>query len=270
MPKFNAQSLIAQVTREDVPGFRLFVDFEALEALTHDERVAMVYIAPGNSKLGDRLPNISFTPGNDLIYLAITQRFASNVVGTCGKYCSACFNGGCYAVNECRAFSNTDKRYAMNAAILEVDPDAIRDAMINFCAKWYNNPRARKERKPFFRLNESGELTERLLSVYVDVCEAVPYVRFYGYTKATEILHNHRDELPANIHFVASQWNGSVSNPDNLAQFHYNDGSDTTGYTQSLTPCPAVDENGNSTGITCQECLWCAVANHGARMVYAH
>lgn len=268
MPKFNALQLIAQVTREDIPGFRLFVDYEALEALTHAERVAMVYIADGNNKLGDRLPNISFTPGNDLIYLAATQRHASNVVGTCGEYCGACFNGGCYAVNEVRAFRNTDRRYAMNAAILAVDPDAIRDAMIQYCAKWYNNPRARKERKPFFRLNESGELTPELLRVYIEVCEAVPGVTFYGYTKATTLYHEHRDEIPANMHFVASQWNNSVPNPDGLAQFVYNDGSDPA--VMALPACPAVDEHGNATGKTCQDCLWCAVANHGARMVYAH
>ena len=76
-------------------------------------------------------------------------------------------------------------------------------------------------------------------------------------------------ELPTNLSILISIWHKNYDNPYNLPEFIFDDHSDPE--LQKIPHCPAVDEHGHETGITCASCKKCVYAKKGDKIaVYEH
>ena len=121
-----------------------------------------------------------------------------------------------------------------------------------------------------FRFHVSGEVpNEDYLIRFIKFAIKNNDVRFYFYTKRYSWLEKHADEIPNNLRPLVSIWHKNYGNPKGFAEFIYDDGTEPD--VAALPHCPAVDKDGNETGITCAKCKRCINAKHGDRIaVYAH
>jgi hypothetical protein len=108
----------------------------------------------------------------------------------------------------------------------------------------------------------------------VKLAVEMPDVQFYFYTKRFEFMAQYLKEcgdLPENLVCNISEWKGNTDGYqfDGLNKFVYDDHTDPK--MDKLVHCPAVDKNGNKTGVTCGECKRCFSGNKGIiTAVYDH
>lgn len=149
-----------------------------------------VYIAKGNHKTGDAVPSVSLIP----VYNCPNSK-------ACQSLCYDLRNDCCYP--GCR-----DKR-AVNAAILEADPERyfreISEAVAAF---------------KFFRYHIGGDIVNTYyLEKMIWVAEQNPHCEFLTFTKCFDIINNYLDtkEFPKNLHIIFSAWVGqTMDNRHNL------------------------------------------------------
>ena len=221
-----------------------------------------VTISHRNNKLGN-IPQFNTLPGNKPLKRKDGVK-VTNIVGTCGRHCSDCFND-CYAVRFIVMHHNTCVRaYAANTLVMRRNPDKLRKAVKEYCEK---------NIVKYFRFHTSGELESvNQLKLYCDICRDNPDVTFYIYTKAFDILLKYEDSLPDNLIVNLSEWHGNIDNlPLSLISkcniFSYDDGESE--FAAKQIHCPAVDKKGHETGITCAECRRC-MKRGNVTAVYAH
>ena len=128
------------------------------------------------------------------------------------------------------------------------------------------------------RFHSSGEIPNyNYLERLIKFAAGHPAIRIYTYTKRYSFLEkyvaSHGDSIekaiPGNLVINVSIWHNNYNNPYNFPTFEYDDGSDPE--LASVAHCPAVDKDGNKTGITCANCKHCIYAMPGQRKaVYAH
>ena len=198
-----------------------------------------------------------------------------NVKGSCDGCCSSCKNK-CYARDY--RYDNVVEAHADNTYYMQTNPQEFWDEAKEFIKK---HP-SRKN----IRINAAGEIPDKKNVSYMFAFgkEATnqgksPYVYTKRYSWINDwIDQNGKPKMTVlfsppftcdsldEIH----KWKEN-NNPHNLPMFIFDDGKDPKGIGK-LPHCPAVDSNGNKTGIRCGvECNRCpsgkttAVYNHSAR-----
>ena len=184
------------------------------------------------------------------------------ISGTCPCNCP-----GCYAKKITRNYEPAIK-FAANTIEAKTDPEKF----------WYLVDRELYEWNRFViykivRIHDSGDYFSDDYFRYgmKFIKSHRETTRFYGYTKADEIVDNYGiGNIPDNMNLLCSPW-GDISKPiGNLPQFIYDDGSDPD--LVKIPHCPAIDSRGKKTGVQCKDCCWCPLyAKKGCKKaVYAH
>lgn len=219
-----------------------------------------IHVQTKNKKLGNGIHNISLLPGSGLL----TKKDGTvlcNIPGTCAGCCKGCEHN-CYAKRYTVYHHNTCvPAYADNTVLAINDPEKYWNLLQNYLD---NNIVS------VFRFHVSGEIpNEKYLLRMIELCENNKLVHFYIYTKRFTWIEKHADEIPENLHVLVSIWHKNYSNPLGFAEFIYDDGTEPE--LEKVFHCPAVDKNGNETGITCAKCKNCIYARKGDKIaVYAH
>ena len=232
----------------------------------YDEGELHVVISKGNQKLGN-IPAFNLLPANQPLKLNNGTQL-TNIKGTCGKHCANCMND-CYAVRYVKMHHNACvEAYAKNTVIMRNDPAKLRKEIKEYCEK---------NIVKYFRFHTSGEI-ESLdqLIVYCGICEDNPEVVFYIYTKAFDIFEKYLakyDKFPSNLVINLSEWDGNLADvsPELIGMcniYAYDDGTRCADMDE-LEHCPAVDQGGHETGITCAMCRRC-MKKRNVTAVYAH
>lgn len=219
-----------------------------------------VHVSTRNSKIGNGIYNVSLLPGCRLLRKK-DGTLLSNIPGTCGGCCENC-EDCCYALRYTIYHHNTCiLAYQDNTLLALYDPDRYWGELQSYIDNGV---------VAIFRFHVAGEIpNEDYLVRLIKFSIKNPDVKFYIYTKRFAWVEKHSDEVPFNLHILVSIWHKNYDNPKGFAEFIYDDGTDPE--VAALPHCPAVDKNGNETGITCARCKHCPNAKRGDRIaVYAH
>lgn len=234
--------------------------------LTDETRL---HVQDGNRKLGKGIYTINLLPGSGNLTLK-DGTVLTNVTGSCGGCCDACQND-CYAINGAKYHHNSViPSTADNTLLARFALDSYFQLLemfikFNFVA--------------CIRMHSSGEfLSYEYFKRFVEFSKKHPDIKFYTYTKRFNYIERYIEidggsveDLDGTNNFTlnVSIWHKNYSNPYGLPEFIYDDGTEPE--LKNIPHCPAVDENGNETGITCSACRSCPNAKHGTRRaVYAH
>jgi hypothetical protein len=117
--------------------------------------------------------------------------------------------------------------------------------------------------------------------MYVAICKDNPDVTFYLYTKAFDILQTWFNDLeegggsiPENFVINLSEWHGNLVDLRlkkffrDCNVFAFDDG-ESGPLVEEMVHCPAVNEKGFETGVTCAQCRRC-MKRGNFTAVYAH
>lgn len=267
------------------------------------EETATLHVSQGNSKVGKEIYTFSTLPGNLEHMLVIKGKdgaedtLLSDVPGTCSKYCDACFNGGCYAVNSARLHHNAViQAWAENTLLLR--SGRVWAMIDDFITK----KNAKETKVKIWRINVSGELESvNDIRHWDELAMKHPEVRFSVYTKnydavdeyMTELTRAGKVETAPNFIINISQWHHCADAflakyPKNSFNvFTYDDSNRKSGAGADLSDadraalgklvhCPAVTKSGkhakkpDGTEITCSECQRCYRKTGAETAVYAH
>lgn len=186
--------------------------------------------------------------------------------GTCNCNCVD-ENGkpACYAKRLTR-YNGVYLKYWLNTLEIQIDPARFMELLEKeiFTGNPLNSPRV-------MRLHDSGDIAS---SEYWKECKRLindhKETVFGSYTKRDDIITREElENIPTNMVLSCSPWKDICKPIGDLPQFIYDDGSDET--LETLPHCPAVNKNGERTGVMCKQCLHCYTAKHGERWaVYAH
>lgn len=222
-----------------------------------------LHIMNGNTKVGKGIYCINTLAGDK----PLTKKDGTqltNISGTCKGCCKEC-NHDCYARKaqiRYSAISNL-RTWNDNTILAKENPKKMFEELGDFLDR---------EMVAAVRYHAMGEIPSiEYLDLMFDIAEKYPNVQFYTYTKRFEWLEEvcDRRELPNNLCINVSIWHNNYDNPHHFPEFIYDDGTDKE--LAKLVHCPAVDKNGNETGITCAQCRRCIYAKKGNRTaVYAH
>lgn len=237
----------------------------------YDDGQLSVSISKGNQKMGN-IPQFNTLPGN----VPLRKKDGTllcNIHGTCSKYCKHC-SKDCYAIRSAIYHHNSIiSAWGRNTVLLRNDPHKVHLAINEYC---------RKNVVKYFRFHSSGELESyKQLLMYIEICKDNPDVTFYIYTKAFDILQEYFNMLdatggsmPDNFIINLSEWHGNLV--DLLYKkffrdcnvFAFDDG-EAGPLVESYVHCPAVNEKGFETGVTCAQCRRC-MKRGNFTAVYAH
>ena len=222
-----------------------------------------VKIVNGNSKLGRGIYAVNLLPGDTPLTLKDGTQL-TNVAGSCAGACSAC-KADCYAVNDAKRYHNTViKSQGGNTLLARFDRERFFADVQRFID--YNMIAA-------IRIHSSGEfLSYAYFTDWIELIKRNPAIKFYCYTKRFNFIERYLDAggvIPENFSINVSIWKKNYDNPHNLPEFIYDDGTEPE--LKDVVHCPAVDEKGRKTGMTCAACKLCISAKPGQKIaVYAH
>ena len=193
---------------------------EALEAWKAGERWNL-YISEGNKKMGS-VPSVSLLP-----------------LMTCSKACrETCGKNGCYAVKMAMFRGNVRKSWARNTVLLMMSPQKFYDDLYVWIM--IHQPDS-------FRFNVAGDFANQsYFDIAVSVAASCTKTHFLAFTREYEKVAVYIDyvgELPENVHFVLSSWEGlETYNPYNLPE------------SVVLEPGSSIPEGVKLCGGNCFEC----------------
>lgn len=237
----------------------------------YDNGQLHISISQRNGKLGN-IPQFNTLPGNEPLTLN-SGRPLTNITGTCGEFCADC-KGDCYAVRSAVFHNNAIiPAWGRNTILLRNDPAKVQREITEFC---------NKNIVKYFRFHTAGEIENmEQLKLYCDICKANPEVTFYIYTKRFDLLYQLFDinatPIPDNFIINLSEWHGNVENfiqsveyPNSTKAFFekwfnvfaFDDHTEKSAYAATLHHCPAINEKGRETGITCAQCRRCMKAGN--------
>ena len=232
--------------------------------MTYDNSMK-ISLVNGNHKVGKGIWCFNTLPGDKPLSNS-TKGQLTNIHGTCGGCCEGC-KGSCYAIRDGKFHSNSCiPAWGRNTLIARNNIDGmfrqIKAELLMNKAK-------------VLRWHSSGEIINyNYLLHMVKLAVEMPNVQFYCYTKRFNLVEQYLKEFkkfPKNFVVNISVWHDNAKGYDfkNLNWFVFDDGTDPK--VAKMRHCPAVDKNGNSTGVTCGECGWCFSGNKGRRTaVYEH
>lgn len=147
----------------------------------------MIHISKGNSKLGDKIANISLVPIQD----------CAN-----SKFCSK----KCYALKSYRMYPNVRKCWGENSEMAWND----RENYFLQIADYLNNKKPR-----YFRWHVAGDiLDQNYLDNMISMAIIFPMTRFLCFTKRFDLdyrtnpKYEWEDTEPGNLSFIFSMWPG--------------------------------------------------------------
>lgn len=241
----------------------LFKNYEDVKYyLTLDENTT-VRVQNGNDKLGKGIYTVNLLPGDTPLTLKNGTQL-TNVSGSCAGCCSGC-KMACYAVNDAKRYNNTViPSQGGNTLLARFDRPRFFEDVQRFLD--YNMVAA-------MRIHSSGEfLNYDYFLKWIEIAKNNPTVKFYCYTKRFNYIEKYFEAgnvFPDNFAVNVSIWKGNYDNPYKLPEFIYDDGTEPE--LKNVLHCPATDENGNKTGVTCASCRLCINAKPGQKIaVYAH
>lgn len=228
------------------------------------------HISVNNSKTGVPSFNLLAGGSNEKYSGYIPAAARADLLNTCGTCgCNNC--PGCYAKRLTR-YPAVFNNYAENTllTLTTAGRQIIYDTVADYVKM--NYPR-------FFRIHDSGDFNSlEYLTMWDRIAEEFPDTIFYCYTKRLDLMEefkkiNGRDPL---FKFQLSTWPGICELQDIIDAgfegaplFEYDDG--TREELKNRPHCPAVDKNGNRTGIKCSQCRHCMRCKPGdIWAVYAH
>lgn len=219
-----------------------------------------LHIQNGNNKTGKGIYTVNLLPGDKPLKLS-NGTVLTNIAGTCGGCCKNC-KKDCYAVKYCKFHYNTCiPAYNDNTILARYSVDTFFTELQQFIDR---------NIVAVIRYHASGEIPSyEYLQHMRQIAIDNPDVKFYTYTKRYEWIEQNIKEdgmFPSNLVVNVSIWNNNYENPYNLPEFIYDDRNET-----KLPHCPAYDNKGRETGITCASCKICFKAKCGSKIaVYAH
>ena len=230
--------------------------------LTIDDETR-VKIVNGNSKLGRGIYAVNLLPGDTPLTLKDGTQL-TNVAGSCAGCCSGC-KSACYAVNDAKRYHNTViKSQGNNTLLARFDRPRFFEDVQRFID--YNMIAA-------IRIHSSGEfLSYDYFTDWIELIKKNPDIKFYCYTKRFNFIERYLESggvIPENFSINVSIWKKNYTNPYNLPEFIFDDGTEPE--LEKIPHCPAVDTKGRKTGMTCAACKLCISAKPGQKIaVYAH
>lgn len=241
----------------------LFKNYEDVKYyLTLDENTT-VAVQNGNSKLGKGIYTVNLLPGDTPLTLKDGTQL-TNISGSCAGCCSGC-KSACYAVNDTKRYHNTCiPSQGANTLLARFDRPRFFDDIQRFLD--YNMVAA-------MRIHSSGEfLNYDYFLRWIEIAKNNPNVKFYCYTKRFNFIEKYFEAgntFPDNFAVNVSIWKKNYDNLYKLPEFIYDDGTEPE--LKNLVHCPATDEKGNKTGVTCASCRLCINTKPGQKIaVYAH
>ena len=206
------------------------------------------------------------------------NREINGVKGSCGNYCGACQDGGCYVFKSYR-YPSVINGHARNTTAFRND---INGSFEELCAQI-----DRAKNKPeIIRINQSGEIeTPFELLKWCLMAKKYPDIRFYLYTKnfdALSMVINSFDNgatVPENITMLISVWHEYGLNEFNefkkhsfIKAFAYDDGFNYAAAGLNIDAyCTAYDQNGKMNhAVTCEKCKKCFNRIHKVIGCYDH
>jgi hypothetical protein len=244
----------------------------------YDNGQLHISISQRNGKLGN-IPQFNTLPGDEPLKLG-SGKVLTNIVGTCGNCCADC-KTTCYAVRAATYHHNSVvPAWGRNTVILRNEPEKVLREITEFC---------QKNVVKYFRFHTAGELEHTAqLELYCEICRANPDVIFYIYTKRFDLLAglflSGKYEIPENFVINLSEWHGNLQKFiddndgsagqikalfDKMNVFAFDDKTENSAYAATLVHCPAIDNTGHETGVTCAQCRRCMKAGHKTA-VYSH
>ena len=241
----------------------LFKNQESVKYFLTIDDETRVKIVNGNSKLGRGIYAVNLLPGDTPLTLKDGTQL-TNVAGSCAGCCSGC-KSACYAVNDAKRYHNTViKSQGNNTLLARFDRPRFFADLQRFVD--YNMVAA-------MRIHSSGEfLSYGYFTDWIEFVKLNPEIKFYCYTKRFNFIERFLESggvIPKNLAINVSIWKKNYDNPYNLQEFIYDDGTEPE--LKDIPHCPAVDEKGRKTGMTCAACKLCINAKPGQKIaVYAH
>lgn len=232
------------------------------EIAENDAKTLFPSVSPRNSKLGN-IPSFSTMPGRGFLMLS-DGRAVVDVPGTCGAACAGC-EPHCYAARIAKFRRQTAVSWARNTAIVRAgDFERLKRAILAHIDL---------QDRPFFRFHVAGELeTAAQFCAYCEIAEARPLVRFALYThRFFDVAEWAADRggTPANLLINASLDNRPPTVEETTlskscnARFFICDSGESPAL-DAFPRCAAVDRDGVSTGIHCDECQACYTGAPGS------
>lgn len=234
----------------------------------------------GNIKVGGNIWTFNKLAGSGVL---------NGCKGTCGKYCTGCYNeknpkkSSCYVFNSYVHYG-WEKSTVMNSHIRNTN---IMRSDINKAFKDIRQQLKRAKKKPTaVRIHSSGEIeTKEELLKWFDVANENPSIPFYVYTKAYDVLDEvmllykiKKLEIPKNFFINISIWHEVgkkcydtwKSNPQ-IRAFVYHDGYDYGENLKMDIMCPAYNSKGKMDHrFTCDTCKICYQEKHKVCGCYDH
>lgn len=221
------------------------------------------HIVDGNQKVGKGIYCINLLSGDEPLTLSNGLQL-TNISGTCEGCCEHC-KKSCYAIKnqKFRSTKNNLISWSENTLLAK----QYTDQFFNDIQSFLN-----RSMVSAIRFHSFGEIPSfKYLLKMIELANNNPFVRFYTYTKRYEWIEQllKEQDLPQNLVINISIWHKNYNNPYGLPEFIYDDHTDPS--LANIPHCPAVDKNGNETGVTCATCKRCIFATKGQKTaVYEH
>lgn len=265
-----------------------------------DEALAKLRISQGNSKIGKQIFSFSTLPGNESHLLYAKGELLTDIPGTCGKHCDACFNSGCYACNSAKVHHNACiPAWADNTLLLRNGAlwGELEAKLQELNKKYIASEGKAPAKCQYFRINVSGECSsvndfEQWNLLAEHHLETVFGVYTKNYEDLGTFLERHPGGYSKNFIINVSQWHGCADEflkrfPEaQLNVFEYDDSNlkkntlseEDKERLSKLPHCPAVTKDGkhaknpDGSDKTCSQCKLCYKDRDKARIiaVYAH
>lgn len=210
-----------------------------------------------SEKLGASIISVAYLPSNELLYNKSENKFLTDIVGTCGKYCAGCKHS-CYA---CKTVN-----YRKGAVLSHWISNTLQ--LRNDIDKHFKQIEANilLSGCKALRYNFSGELEsmDQFLHV-VKLARKCKDIKIYLYTKNYDILFKYFEngkKLPNNLFVLVSVWSTfgeseymKLKDHKNILAFVVNNDN-----IHNDAICPAYKNvNGRiiKTGVNCSSCGLC-------------
>ena len=217
-----------------------------------------VHLVKGNKKVGDSIYCLNLLPGTGYLTLKDGTQL-TNVSGTC-KGCGEVCENKCYAVRDGKYHHNsTIIKWAENTLLVRYKLEQFFAEFREMCLSLVN---------PVIRIHSDGEYESyEYFSATALFYINNPWVTGYCYTKREEWVNRFIEEndlcdyvretgkIAPNFIVLISRWNEWKENKYGLPIFVFDDGTNPD--LKNRPHCPAVDENGEDTGVTCSLCKSC-------------
>lgn len=234
------------------------------------------FIKNGNIKIG-KLWSFNKLAGAGVI---------GGCLGTCGKYCTGCYNAENPKKSPCYVFGSYVRYGFEKSTVVQShikNTVAIRENIDKAFNDLYLQIKRARNKPQAVRIHSSGEICEvKELYLWADLASKFPEIPFYVYTKAFDIVDLYFQKgfaLPSNFYLNISIWHevgidcyNRWKDKRNVRAFVYDDGFDYSKYGLDVKyHCPAYNAKGKMDHrFTCDKCKVCFSKRNAVCACYDH